>query len=232
MKIPRIIFQTHKSQDYVNSSPLLRCAQDTWRTLKGFEYRFFDDEAMDRFIYDHFDDKIVETYNKCHLPVMKADIWRYCVVYVHGGIYADADLVYKNNIHKILQDDVLLVLGPENNTDFCQWIFAAPPRSPLLKSVIELIVERFDKMPIMKREHVVHHLTGPHVFTHGIQQWLREHDYPIYDTDLMQYIDTPISVLGMLRPEDVNSLDQFVMHMYASTWLEDGWVKQRDRLFL
>jgi hypothetical protein len=48
----------------------------------------------------------------------------------------------------------------------------------------------------------------------------------------MQYIDTPISVLGMLRPEDVNSLDQFVMHMYASTWLEDGWVKQRDRLFL
>lgn len=49
----------------------------------------------------------------------------------------------------------------------------------------------------------------------------------------MQYIDTPILVLGMLRPEDVNSLDQFVMHMYASTLsCLDGWVKQRDRLFL
>ena len=28
---------------------------------------------------------------KFPLPVMKADFWRYCVLYINGGIYADLD---------------------------------------------------------------------------------------------------------------------------------------------
>ena len=31
------------------------------------------------------------------IAVMKADLWRYCVIYKYGGIYADADTVCKIN---------------------------------------------------------------------------------------------------------------------------------------
>ena len=30
---------------------------------------------------------------KLSLKVMKGDLWRYCVVYHYGGIYADADTI-------------------------------------------------------------------------------------------------------------------------------------------
>jgi hypothetical protein len=40
-KIPKIIFQTQKSQQYVNQTKRLLQGQNSWRALDDFEYRFF-----------------------------------------------------------------------------------------------------------------------------------------------------------------------------------------------
>jgi mannosyltransferase OCH1-like enzyme len=225
-EIPKIIFQTQKSQQYVNQTKRLLTGQQSWKALKDFEYRFFDDNDMDRFMLEHFDEKVNEAYNRCPIPVMKADIWRYCVIYIHGGIYADMDTIYKKNIKKLLQDNVLLVMAPENSVHLCQWLFSAPPRSPILKSVIDLIVKRFEEMPTIKGAHVVHHLTGPGVFTEGIESYLKDNGYNIHKNK-QHYVDSPVPIIAMMTQKDTRT--DLIQNLNSGAW-SDGWTKQREKM--
>ena len=55
----------------------------------------------------------------------------------------------------IFINDSLLTIVPENETHLCQWVFSAPKNSPILKSIIDLSVERILNTPI-KGEHIIH----------------------------------------------------------------------------
>lgn len=68
------------------------------------------------------------------MPVMKADLWRYCVVYHYGGLYTDSDTVCLQNPSIFLKDSYLTTTL-EHDTHFCQWTFSAPPKSPILKRI-------------------------------------------------------------------------------------------------
>jgi mannosyltransferase OCH1-like enzyme len=117
--------------------------------------------------------EIKDAYDKLPLKVMKADLWRYCIIYKYGGIYHDADTVLKVNPNFLTNfNNQYLVMVPENDIHFCNWIFAAPPKSPVLKSIIDLSVERIRSCKNIKGEHIIHYLTGPGVFTDGIFAYL------------------------------------------------------------
>lgn len=192
----------------------------------GFKYYFFDDQMCDKFMKQEFPE-LYELYSSFPLPVMKADLWRYCAIYKNGGIYADMDTVLKVDPRMFLKRS-LLVGVPENKTHLCQWIFAAPARSPIIKSVIDVIVERCNKVENMDRfksEHFVHELTGPEVFTEGVEKWLksqglelfRERDkYSRYRNDKMWIFDYPLFHRRAVK------------HLYSGQW-SDGWIMQRRK---
>jgi len=78
------------------------------------------------------------------------------------------------NPNMFIIDDVELVVAPEPSFLFCQWVFAAPKNSPVLKSVIDLMVYRIlhpqDRIsPEEYGRNYVYYFTGPMVFTDGIQ---------------------------------------------------------------
>ena len=103
-------------------------------------------------------------------------MWRYAVVYAQGGVYADVDTDCVKPISSWLRPECDILIGLENDVHFCQWTFAAIPRSPYLKSVLQLIVERLDfqKGLNITDGDFVHHYTGPGVFTNGIGRALAE----------------------------------------------------------
>ena len=41
------------------------------------------------FIAKHFSEEVVYTFDKLKPGAYKADLWRYCVMYITGGIYLD-----------------------------------------------------------------------------------------------------------------------------------------------
>ena len=124
----------------------------------------------------HYFPEIKDAYDKLPLNVMKADLWRYCIIYKYGGIYHDADTVLKVNPNFLTNfNNQYLVMVPENDTHFCNWIFAAPPNSPVLKSIIDLSVQRIRDCKNIKGEHIIHYLTEPAVFTDGIFRYLNLH---------------------------------------------------------
>lgn len=54
-------------------------------------YNFFDDESALAFINAEYGSDMKALYESCALPAMRADLFRYCYLALHGGFYVDAD---------------------------------------------------------------------------------------------------------------------------------------------
>ena len=175
----------------------------------------------DDFIKNNFDENVYKAYSMLPMPVMKADLWRYCIIYKCGGIYADTDTVCKINPNIFINDSFLTIV-PENETHLCQWVFSAPANSPILKSIIDLSVERILNTPI-KGEHIIHYLTGPGLFTDGIEKYLIENNYPLFD-DKKNYYNYPNPILLVFNYDNFHK--NIVQHLFAGQD-KDGWCKER-----
>ena len=83
--------------EYIKSKPEIYKAVQSWQIYTDYTYHFFTDLECEEFIQTNFDNDVLIAYKKCPLAVMKADLWRYCIIYQNGGIYADTDTVCKIN---------------------------------------------------------------------------------------------------------------------------------------
>jgi hypothetical protein len=85
--VSHIIYQTWKSHDM----PARMSAAVT--ALKaanpGFEYHLFDDDECRTFLVENFSGAVVDAYDTLVPTAFKADIWRYCILYLRGGVYLD-----------------------------------------------------------------------------------------------------------------------------------------------
>jgi mannosyltransferase OCH1-like enzyme len=221
--IPKNIFQTHKSMEYINSKPKVKDAVDSWlKHNNEFTHHFYDDNKCEEFMKNIGGD-IYTAYQRLPINVMKADLWRYCVIYEYGGIYADTDTVCM--VHpNILLTEAQLTIVPENSVHLCQWVFSAPSKSPILKSIIDLSVERILNIPEIKGEHIIHYLTGPGVFTNGIEKYLQENEKPVF-SDRKLYFNYPYPLL--LHVFDYNNFHtKSVNHLFTGQD-DDGWCHER-----
>ena len=229
--IPKKIFQTQKSLKFVINNKRLSKAMKSWAKWglngSGYEYFFYDDQMCDLFMAEKFPD-LYEYYKELPIPVMKADVWRYCIIYKYGGIYADMDTVLLKYPDLFLKDS-LFVGVPENKIHMCQWVFAAPPESPLLGRVIDEILERLKRATTadLLNKHFIHELTGPAIFTKGIKGWLSDNtNFTIYkkgETDkFSEYKNNKIWIYN------IDCHFTTVKHLYSSGW-EGGWLQDREK---
>ena len=222
MSIPKNIYQTHKSINYINTKPKLVKGMRSWlKNSKEFNYFFYNNQMCDDFIKNNFDENVYKAYSMLPIAVMKADLWRYCIIYHYGGIYADTDTVCKINPN-IFINDSLLTIVPENETHLCQWVFSAPKNSPILKSIIDLSVERILNTPI-KGKHIIHYLTGPELFTDAIELYLKNNNYPIFENK-QNCVNYPYKILKVFEP--ILFHNNLIIHLYAGND-NDGWKKER-----
>lgn len=54
-----------------------------------FDVHVFDEDKCKAYIKEHFDQEVVDAYETIKPQAFKADLWRYCLLYKHGGIYID-----------------------------------------------------------------------------------------------------------------------------------------------
>lgn len=167
--IPLKIWQTYKTKNFTQQ--IVNC-QKTW-TNQGIEYCFMEDTQIEQFIKENFDVKTYETFKKLPLGVMKADLWRYCILYKYGGIYSDIDTECLKPIRDWgLEKKNKIILGMENNIHFCQWTIVSSPKHPILKNVIKMINKEVSKGIDTTDEHFVHKYTGPGIWTKSIMKTL------------------------------------------------------------
>jgi alpha 1,6-mannosyltransferase len=66
--------------------------------------------------------------------------------------------------------DCGLVIAMENDVHLCQWIIAAAPGHPLMRSVLQASLRSVQDGFRCSYEHMVHAHTGPGIFTQGIRE--------------------------------------------------------------
>jgi mannosyltransferase OCH1-like enzyme len=233
--IPLDIWQTYRTRDIPRDAE--KCRQ-TWVHQKKSKYHFMDDHDIEQFMRSHFDDPPYLTFVNFPLGVMRADMWRYCVLYVHGGIYADIDSkLLKPVTDWNINPSDQIIISLENDLHFCQWTIASVPRHPILKRVIEMIVQEAQNGIDTSDEHFVHKHTGPGIWTRAIHQTLGINEaqkaidtWNIYNDPQKRSI---FKKLGVRLESKTFFNGENVKNMYGSTQFKDGyhsWIEERDEI--
>jgi mannosyltransferase OCH1-like enzyme len=144
-KIPLKFYQTWKTKEL---STEFQSIVDTWKIHNPhYTYDLFDDRDAGQFIKDNFDKDVYDVFNKLTIGAFKADLFRYCVLYINGGVYADIDTICMNNLDLFLKNDIEFATPIDFNTNHT-WgkynlfnaFMASIPRHPILLDCINRVV--------------------------------------------------------------------------------------------
>lgn len=146
---------------------------------------------MKKFYKNH---EIFQIFKRAKFWQMKADIFRYCVVYEKGGFWFDIKSGVNNQLSNILdtKSDMLIsfegnkrIIKKKNTSNklqhpknwICNWGFAARKKCRVLKNQINNICKYFkfyEGKTFKDPKIAILELTGPRMFTHTIVNELKK----------------------------------------------------------
>jgi mannosyltransferase OCH1-like enzyme len=105
-----------------------------------FNYQLFDDDDCREFIKNNFDIAVLNAFNSLIPGAYKADLWRYCVLYINGGIYLDIKYRPLNNFRFItMTEKEHWVLDADKNGVYNALMVCKPGNEILLKAINKII---------------------------------------------------------------------------------------------
>lgn len=181
--IPNRIFQTWKvSADNKNFPKRLIGAYNSWSNRnENFTHTIITDDMIDEWIFQEFSNvpMVIEAWKLLPKFILKADFFRYLVIFARGGIYSDIDTYCLKPISnwalfdpKYLPENsklnsIGLAIGIEADPDrpdwaewyarriqFVQWTVVGKRGHPFLRELIARIVEetlRKQELGMLKR---------------------------------------------------------------------------------
>lgn len=173
-KIPRVIHQTSKSRCLV---PSLADTVQKWKAyLPDFDYYFHDDAAMETLLrmpsLQASFPLLEEISLHCTRGAMRADLWRYVVLWEYGGIYSDID-TYPLNLTLSPVVDAYFVL--EQDGLLSQYFMAVAPKHPLMFYTIQHTLANVLKSKDPFKDFAPT-LTGPRALHQGFQTFYGNED--------------------------------------------------------
>lgn len=137
--IPLNIFQTWHTK---NLPPLMNRTSNYIKNLNPrFNYYLYDDNDCHEFIKNNFNENVVNAYDSLMPGAYKADLWRYCVLYIKGGIYLDIKYKPLNNFKFInLTENEHFVLDCDNKGIYNALLVCLPNNNLLLKAINKIVM--------------------------------------------------------------------------------------------
>ena len=147
--IPKRVMQTWEHKQL---NPQFQAIADTWKTHNPqCEFVLMDAAEREEFIRAHFERGVLTAYQRIVPGAYKSDLFRYCYLWVNGGVYADIDTLCLGSLDDFLIPGAELVvpidlnLGANEGTHnlACGFI-AAVPRHPAMMRCIQKIVRNVE----------------------------------------------------------------------------------------
>jgi mannosyltransferase OCH1-like enzyme len=166
--IPPNIFQTYHT---LNVPIKMKQNIDKLKSANPeFKHHLFDDTMCRNFIDQNFEKDVLGAFDALTPGAYKADLWRYCVLYIHGGIYMDIKFGCVNNFKLVdLLDKEYYVRDRYNRGHYgiYQAFMVNLPKNPILLKCIRQIVENvrtkfYGKSPLC--------VTGPQLISNYFKQ--------------------------------------------------------------
>ena len=137
--IPKVIMQTYKynvvkDEMYNSSISWLLCNSD-------YKYEFYDDRRCVDFIKKYFPSEVIDAFHTLVPGAYKADLFRYCYLYICGGVYTDIDNTCMCNLKNFISnDDTFLSVKDRPRGAIYNAFIASTPKNPIFKNVIDNIL--------------------------------------------------------------------------------------------
>lgn len=146
-KIPKQLYLTHYSKNKIPEKVYDNL--DKYARINGnkINYKIYDDDEIIDFLSKYYNDVVVDKFKKLS-GAHKADLFRYCLLYIKGGVYIDIKTVLIKPLGEIIDFDkgniMFTVLGSKlfgNVKQIYQGIIATPPQNELIFKLIINVIE-------------------------------------------------------------------------------------------
>ena len=190
MIIPKHVIQSYAVpyEDLVELKTVLKKNE-----RRDWTFYYFDDEMCVDFLKKHYNGEVLKAWKKAKNGAMRADLFRYCVLYILGGFWVDVhtklfDLSFREDSELVLLSDY----GTGHNpcTRFGPSVIGCPARHPLLRFLVSRCVNNLLTMKILNRN--TWKITGPIFFTECIRMMypkiansVKERKYKIPNVDII-----------------------------------------------
>lgn len=136
--IPKIIFQTYIDKTII--------PYDVYKNIQkfapGYYHNILNDEDALEFLEHYFHPCVRETFLKFSNGAHKADLLRYALLYIYGGVYLDIKTELIKPLDELIteEDTIYSVISVVPNTIY-QGIIATPPQKQLFLDLIRFMIE-------------------------------------------------------------------------------------------
>lgn len=204
-EIPAIVYQTWETRQLTRR---LHKSVSTFRGLNPeLSFSLFDASSRDDYMRSHWGNReIYKTYKDALFGPLKADIFRYCILYERGGFYFDISKGVDKPIKGFINADSRELLSFEGNPNetpipsriaarlrcpdrrVAQWGFGFAPKHLILENQIRRIEqtqEEFRNRSFLSPKLAILELSGPISFTDSVWKFLLENeDYKLNQTGI------------------------------------------------
>ena len=136
--IPKLIISTYYDKNKI--------PQKVFENIKtyapNYKYIVFDDNEIIEFLKKHYPENVLQAFHELTRGAHKADLFRYCYLYINGGIYLDIKTKLIEPIEQtfnIPNANFYTVLSIHKPTIY-QGIIASAPKNPIFLELIDHIV--------------------------------------------------------------------------------------------
>jgi mannosyltransferase OCH1-like enzyme len=135
-KVPKIIFQTYHQPNKIPA----KVKNNFELFALGYERRVYDDRQAIEFLLQNFTVSVALKFIHLKRGAHKADLLRYCLLYVYGGIYMDIKTELVRPIDGMFRDNTITTCLTYRKGRMYQGIIGAPSRQVIFLDLINMIL--------------------------------------------------------------------------------------------
>lgn len=185
-KIPKIIIQTTPNKE-INNILHYNSILTFIELNPEYEYQIFDNYECRKFIKENFDEELLNAYDILLAGSFKADLFRYCYLYINGGCYFDCKQILRKPIRNLVEPDEELILCNDMNDGYFNAVMMSSKNNEYLLKVIELCKNKilnFNNYFNIHDPHFNHiskilGLTGPHLLRDALHNYVHSEHHNI-----------------------------------------------------
>ena len=217
MPIPHVIHQLWKND--IIPSRWRAAVASVRRYHKGWDYRLWTDEAMDRYLRERHPE-LHRTFAAFNRSIMRIDAFRYVLMQDFGGLYCDLDYEF---VRPYDYGGAELLLSLESDVAFgddvdqiANYMFASAPGYPLWTDMLANLVA---EPPVSKHPLDITALTGPAFLSR------------IYYRDPQRYSGVRVTPKPVFSPRRVHGRRErkFYVNSGITYGFHHGWGSWRER---
>lgn len=230
-KIPKIIVQT--TNTYEMDTLLYNSVMTLLELNPEYEYELYDAINRRKFIKDHFEEDVLNTYDLLVPGAYKADLFRYCYIFINGGCYFDFKSILKMPLRNLIEHDRETVLCQDLEPNgYSNAIILAVAKNIHVKDVIDECVKRIKNYYFgLHKTHTCLWLTGPELLYSLCKEIhplivLKDLGKHLHDYNVLRIADNSKVMRLFHKTYRSNYIKTYGLERYPELWEKDEVIYQ------